>query len=121
MIPYLNGGRDPAIGLDCWGLCRIARVWLYGMPMLPEIAGRYELQLEQITEKCNEQVATMRKVELFTPRSLITVKRGSLCYHVALCLDDGMILETQRQTGVRLLSQRDFQRAHYKAELESYI
>lgn len=23
-VPFLDGGRDPAVGLDCWGLVRVA-------------------------------------------------------------------------------------------------
>jgi cell wall-associated NlpC family hydrolase len=44
-IPFLEGGRDPARGLDCWGLVAAASRDLYGIN-LPSYAGCYATPLD---------------------------------------------------------------------------
>jgi cell wall-associated NlpC family hydrolase len=44
-IPFAEGGRDPAHGLDCWGLVAAASRGLYGID-LPSYAGCYATPLD---------------------------------------------------------------------------
>lgn len=117
---YLDGGRDPKVGLDCWGLVRLARHHLMGLPMLPEIAGEFEGRPHRITTAYRKQTAKMRPVPLGTPGSVIAVKRGSVCFHVALMLDDGHVLETVQKTGPRRLPLSAFRAAYSVNTLEAY-
>lgn len=44
-IPFLEGGRDPSVGLDCWGLVQSASAGLHGIE-LPSYAGCYTTPLD---------------------------------------------------------------------------
>lgn len=118
-IPYRDGGRD-ATGCDCWGLARLARHHLFGKPLLPEIAGQYEGKPRAITGQYQTQAERMRRVSSPVPGAIIAVKRGPICFHVALMLDDGHVLETLQGTAPRRIPWSVFSRAYRVNQLEFY-
>jgi cell wall-associated NlpC family hydrolase len=56
-IPYLEKGRDPKIGLDCWGLFRVFYQEFMGIE-LPSFADTYQSALdhEAMTKAMNKHL-----------------------------------------------------------------
>jgi cell wall-associated NlpC family hydrolase len=58
-IPFAEGGRDPAHGLDCWGLVWLAARELYGME-LPSYHGDYMTPLDW--DELNRLISGEKKI-----------------------------------------------------------
>lgn len=90
---YHDGGRgevdaDGRLLLDCWGLVRLARVELYGLPLLASRGGQYQADPAGFTQRYREQIAEMAEVTEPRPGTVIAVLRGAICTHVALVIHD---------------------------------
>jgi len=96
---YRSGGRGEAVGAttvyDCWGLSRAVRAEVYGRPLLPAFADVAAQDKAGMT-RCGAQVAADMQPCNPRPGALAAVYRGRLLIHVAICVEDGMVLEVGR-------------------------
>ncbi len=109
---YVEGGRGPQ-ALDCWGLVRLARVHLFGRPLLPDLMAAEPGNIRAITRAVDEiEGGRWLTPGAQRPGAIATGWRASLCVHVGIVVDiDGraMLLETDRPTGPCLTSVRTFE------------
>lgn len=55
-VPFISGGRDPAIGLDCWGLFMLVhRMFGHDVPDVPVLC----TELLQINREARRQIAAL--------------------------------------------------------------
>ena len=113
-VPYTANGRS-ADGADCYGLTRMARVYLFGKPWMPVHGAVEGSDKKALTGAVTEEAARYREVKPY-PGAVATAWRGSLCTHIAIVVDvDGrrMILETNEpgkaDHGPRLVNLRHFE------------
>lgn len=91
-IPYKDGGRD-AGGLDCYGLVRMARAEMFGLPMLPSHGA-----VSPQDKRAMTRIATTESAEL----SLCAAEPGAIaiCWQRGLCLHVGIVVELDGRMGV---------------------
>lgn len=99
-IPFASGGRDYN-GADCWGLTRLALIYLTGKE-LPSYADAYEnaLDSEQTSHVIvNGALAIATPVDHPQIGDVCVMKTyGRIC-HVALYIGNDRILHTDSDTG----------------------
>ncbi|MFH0087842.1 hypothetical protein ACG3RS_21300, partial [Pseudomonas aeruginosa] len=101
---YTEGGRALPC-LDCWGLTLIARVELFGLPMLSDFGGVTRLTPVSMQRACEREIG--RALEQCEPGAgvIAAAYRGRLLDHVGLLVEvDGRlrILEINPGSGVSL-------------------
>jgi hypothetical protein len=109
---YVKHGRV-APELDCWGLVRLARVDLFGKPMLPSFVGIDPMDKAGLTRAA----IVVREAGGFGecaahPGAIATAWRASLCVHVGLVIEADRrlwILETDEATGPAITSPARFE------------
>lgn len=104
--------------LNCWGLARLARHDIYGLPLLPRSDGITASDKRSLTRACGDVVARHLE-QINTPRlgALATVWRGRLCVHVALVVEIEnrlAILEVDQRIGCRWQRLHDWERRQTK-------
>lgn len=117
---YVRGGRGP-MDVDCWGLVRMARVGLFGRPLLPAFSDIAPADKRGLTAAC----LTVRDDGGFReasahPGSIATAWAGRLCVHVGIVIEaDGRIwvLETDEGTGPALTQLVAFKKAICASDL----
>lgn len=114
---YKRGGRDGEY-LDCYGLVRLARVELFGKPLMPTLYDAQPANLRSITKAVNSEVDFSGfKESSIAPGAIATAWKGGLCAHVGIVVFvDGMhfILETDEPTGPCLTSIKAFKARYSK-------
>ncbi|HBS59410.1 MAG: NlpC/P60 family protein [Bacillota bacterium] len=99
-LPFVDGGRDPATGLDCWGLStEVFR--RYGIA-LPD----YKISCEEtsrIHDEMNEQRAFWRrcKGEIPVP-ALVVIRFAIYCDHTGVYIGQGRFIHTRKEIGVNI-------------------
>lgn len=102
-IPFLDGGRDPRIGLDCWGL-------------VLEIFRRYGIDLPDYRIACEDasridqeidanRWAWIRVTSSAPPVPSLVVMRFNhpvLCNHTGVYIGDGLFIHTRQPIGVNI-------------------
>lgn len=99
--PFVDGGRDPRMGLDCWGLaCEVFR--RYGFSLLD-----YQISCEDAS-RIDAQVAAdlpewVRCSGPYPVPALVVMRFNSqLCNHVGVHIGGGQFLHTAKRTGARV-------------------
>lgn len=102
---YVPFGRV-APELDCWGLVRLARVSLFGKPLLPSYSETDPLDKAGLTTAAGEVREQGGFAEVAPrPGAIATAWRARLCVHVGIVVEaDGRlwVLETDSGTGPTL-------------------
>lgn len=99
-LPFVDGGRDPAAGLDCWGLStEVFR--RYGVE-LPD----YKISCEEaslISHKVNEQRPHWRRCtgEIPVP-ALVVIRFAGYCDHTGVYIGNGRFIHTRKGVGVNI-------------------
>lgn len=98
---YVRGGRA-APDLDCWGLVRLARVHLFGRPLLPAFSETQPGEVRSITRHVLKE--SMQGFVLCDPKpgAIATCWQGSVCPHVGIVVEADArlwVLETDAPTG----------------------
>lgn len=106
-VPYVNGGRDPATGLDCWGLVRAIRLHYLGGEELPELGGIKPGELRKITRARGALPPLHGYEKLQAPEhgAIAAAFNGALCSHVGtvLRLDGALrVVDTDKGAGGRI-------------------
>ena len=99
-LPFIDGGRDPAIGLDCWGLStEVFR--RYGIE-LPD----YKISCEdasRIHSEVQEQQSGWRRCEQETPvPALVVIRFTVYCDHTGVYIGQGRFIHTRKGIGVNI-------------------
>lgn len=71
-VPYVNKGRSPETGWDCWGCCRHVRREVFGVDS-PSWAEVYEagLSTPELEEVIRQRLRAWRKAELLPGAALL--------------------------------------------------
>lgn len=96
-IPYANKGRDPSVGLDCWGLLREFYREYMGID-LPSYTDDYE-------DSCDSH-SMAGAIDRYAPESwkqvtepmfgdAVLMRINGFCSHVGVYLQNGQMLHTQ--------------------------
>lgn len=116
-IPFVAGGRDPAIGLDCWGLYRAIVVEVGGVLLdehgdvvaHPPIARR--LAAERRASHWREiEAGGEHPLDLVLMTGLVTGPEGrthAAPLHVGCVIEPGLMIDTEETTGVMVRAFRD--------------
>ena len=100
-IPFVNGGRKPNVGLDCWGLVMQAHYVLNNVE-LPDFdlnAFKYDEINKEITYQtaCGE----WNKIQKPEKGCLIAIRNHpKYVNHTGICIDDKKFMHTLENTGV---------------------
>jgi cell wall-associated NlpC family hydrolase len=104
--PYVEGGRDPSVGLDCWGLVRIIYARSFAID-LPSYVGEYDVREKKETEKLIFREAShWTHVEYPFRGDIVLLRILGHPVHVGVFVDPDYMLHTRRGAGVRLESLR---------------
>lgn len=79
---YEDGGRDWPL-LDCWGLLRLARHELFGLPLLNSLGDVRRYSARNNQRFYRDQIAHLVPCEP-EPGAIAAAFRGELCVHVGL-------------------------------------
>lgn len=99
-LPFVDGGRDPAVGLDCWGLStEVFR--RYGIE-LPD----YKISCEdasQINSEMDKQRPFWRRCEGQIPvPALVVIRFAVFCDHTGVYVGQGRFIHTRKEVGVNI-------------------
>jgi cell wall-associated NlpC family hydrolase len=99
-LPFVDGGRDPTTGLDCWGLStEVFR--RYGVD-LPD----YKISCEEaslIHSKVNKQKQFWRRCEGEIPvPALVVIRFAVYCDHTAVYIGHGRFIHTRKGVGANI-------------------
>lgn len=113
---YQPGGRGPD-AFDCWGLTRLARHELYGLPLLPSYGAIHPDDKASLTREAMTQVNRQFESGSPLPGSIATCWRGRLCLHVGLVVvidSRAGVLEINRGGSPRWLPLQEFESNYLK-------
>lgn len=101
-IPFINKGRDPKIGLDCWGLAKHASKTLFGI-IIPSYSDKYEFSNGDDASQAliNNKGFPWGKVpsDKIRPGDLLECRILDKPWHVGILVAPGLMLHTQEGTG----------------------
>jgi cell wall-associated NlpC family hydrolase len=120
-IPYVDGGRNAAVGLDCWGLVRDVLHQHFNLPLLndfglikahdkPSMTHAYDLTKSQFIE-CKAKNG-----------AIAAGFKGSALIHVGVVLENNslQVLHTSSKHGMSKCSVRNFNRLFSKVKYYAY-
>lgn len=100
-IPFLDGGRDPNNGLDCYGL--VMEVYRRQSILLPEY---YAPALDEVavsSEIDRARPAWQRVEGPPPPLAVMAIKFNSiLCNHTGVYIGNGLFIHTRERIGVNI-------------------
>ncbi|WP_095169194.1 C40 family peptidase [Pseudomonas sp. Irchel 3H3] len=82
--PYREGARGP-IAFDCWGLCRVIRHDLFGLPWLPSLGSVGKDKIRENTKAYRSLRVSMEECPP-EPGAIAAVLRGEALLHVGTVL-----------------------------------
>ena len=111
---YEDGGRSHA-RLDCWGLARLVRHEVYGLPLLPSWGHVRNTMPKEFTRAVNEGAGAMERCEPEVG-AIACVWRGLICFHVAVIVEvNGRLYGMEmKPTGATIKPLRRFQDKYIK-------
>lgn len=100
-IPFIEGGRDPRVGLDCLGLARLAAERLVGADTPDDYVK--EASTEDVTKFKQEAFKAWEKIDEPEIGCAVAMsldpERPDLVQHVAIYIGDGYMIQTLRKIG----------------------
>lgn len=102
-IPFAHGGRDPAVGLDCWGLLRLVYAARYGVE-LPDYA--VDSTAPRRVEAASVVAAAVREWRPIAPGrerqgdGVLLLDEHGRPIHVAVVLGARRMLHASEATGI---------------------
>lgn len=99
-IPYVDRGRDPAVGLDCWGLVCLVYRDLKAIE-LPSLLEDYATADDHdgVTALVMQQSANWARFQHPQPLDLVTLNVAGRPWHVGVVLDERHFLHTMQGLG----------------------
>ena len=123
-VPYVDGGRDVAVGLDCWGLVRHVAHNLYQLPLFEGFGC--------VTRKNGEAMhagyhKTKTGFQICKPKAgalaccFIKEKDNLIFHHVGICTSALDVLHTGSAHGVKKVPVRAFKRLACVVQFYEYV
>lgn len=116
-MPYRDGGRT-AGGVDCYGLVRMVRADMFGLPLLPLHGAVTVDDKRSMTRVACDESAALRACDP-QPGAVATCWQRGLCLHVGIVVElDGRlgVLEAGRKRGTGWRAIRAFERDYQTVE-----
>ena len=98
-VPFVDGGRDPAVGLDCWGLSR--EIFRRCGIELPD----YKISCEdasRIDKEFKEQKSWRRCEGEIPVPALVVIRFAVYCDHTGVYIGQGRFIHTRKEIGVNI-------------------
>ena len=115
-IPYLDGGRDPALGLDCWGLVRTVLMNEFSAPSLPEWGAIYDRNHDEFHSAYRTMRSGFEQVTAPQAGDVVCVfNPAGQCAHVGIVIngDTGpTVLDTTTKSGVQTSPMNQYARKY---------
>ena len=99
-IPFIDGGRDPKIGVDCWGLFILAmKEYGHDIPDYKVLA----FDTQRIDEMVSSNIGLWKKCEKPNKGLAVSLsinpKYPNVTQHFGVCLSPYTFLHTRQKTG----------------------
>jgi len=88
--PFVWGGRNPAEGLDCWGLV------LALVPDLPDYTAEDQAEARRLMDSVS---ARYRRVDAPAPGDILLLGRGRQPHHAGVLVTPQLVLHATRALG----------------------
>tara|TARA_Y100000310_G_scaffold345867_1_gene472002 strand:- start:25694 stop:26098 length:405 start_codon:yes stop_codon:yes gene_type:complete len=115
-IPYLDGGRDPVRGLDCWGLVRTVLMHEFSVPELPEWGAILDGDHAEFNDAYRTMRSRFKRVVSAKPGDVVCVfNPAGQCAHVGIVIngDTGpTVLDTTTKSGVQTSPMNQYARKY---------
>lgn len=124
-IPYVDGGRDASIGLDCWGLCRDVLHQHFNLPLLNDFGSIHADDKPNMTNAYHAQIKGSKPSFIeCQPKAgaIVAGFKGDLLIHVGVVLEvNGLhVLHTSKRHGMSKCSVRHFNRLFSQVKYYAY-
>lgn len=124
-VPYVDGGRDACMGLDCWGMVRHVLHVEFGAPLLQNFTGvtrsTPDLMTNGYTESVSDFLLCNPKEGAIACCFYSGSKGKQILHHVGLCINDHQVLHTSSKKGASIVSVRAFKRLAANVQFYEYI
>lgn len=99
-IPYVDKGRDPAVGLDCWGVVRQFYQTVRGV-LLPSLVARYVSAFDaaSVSALVADEASAWTRVAAPAFGDVVTFNVSGRPWHIGVCLGGGRFLHTVKGVG----------------------
>ena len=110
-IAYVDGGRDPAIGLDCWGLVRDVLHQHFALPLLNDFGLIHAVDKASMTNAYDLTKSQFIECQAKSG-AVVAGFKGPLLIHVGVVVEvNGLqVLHTSTKHGMSKCSVRHFNR-----------
>ena len=113
-VPYIDGGRDIAVGLDCWGLVRHVLHAEFEKPLFEGFAGIDRHGIGEMNKGYKASVSQFKQCEPKAGAVACCFYMGGdgleIFHHVGVCINDHQVLHTSSKKGAGILKVRAFKR-----------
>ena len=100
-VPFVDGGRDPEIGLDCWGTVMQAYKLLNGINVTDFKIPAFQEELINKAIKENESGNDWYAIEGPERGCVVAFKLHPIFVcHVGVCIDDKRFIHAREKTGI---------------------
>ncbi|WP_396586470.1 NlpC/P60 family protein [Bermanella sp. R86510] len=124
-VPYIDGGRDVSIGVDCWGMVRHVLHEVFDKPLLESFSGITRSSPSLMTAGYRESVSAFSlckpKVGAVACCFYSDSEGKQILHHVGLCINDHQVLHTSSKKGADIASVRAFKRLAADVRFYEYI
>ena len=119
--PYLDGGRDPDVGVDCWGSVRYVLHKFFEVPLLKAFGSIQAEDKASMTKAYREIKKTFTPCEP-KPGAIAAGFNGVLLIHVGVVIEENglKVLHTGAKLGMSKSKIRDFNRLFLKVKYYEY-
>jgi|GEM_PF-1833424 len=120
-VPYVDGGRDVATGLDCWGLVRDVLHQHFNLPLLNDFGSIHADDKSNMTNAYHKTKSNFVECQ---PKAgaIIAGFKGELLIHVGVVVEtNGLyVLHTSKRHGMSKCSVRHFNRLFSQVKYYAY-
>jgi cell wall-associated NlpC family hydrolase len=119
-IPFIDGGRDPKVGLDCWGMVMLAARY-FGYEMPDYKMSCFDSLRIGVTAASEMQGRRWQKLECPVPGCVVAMaadpEMPEMVNHVGTYIGKGEFLQTTAKTGSIKTSIHD---PYWKNKIKGY-
>ena len=120
-IPYVDGGRDVTVGLDCWGLVRDVLHQHFNLPLLKAFGGIHADDKANMT-RAYRIVKNAFSLCAPSPGTIAAGFNGETLIHVGVVIENNglQVLHTSSKHGMSKCSVREFNRLFLQVKYHAY-
>jgi len=118
-VPYVDGGRDFDVGLDCWGLVRHVLHHVFDGPLMNAFGSVFPGENVRMTERFDD---TSPQLKPCKPKAgalaccFYQADGRDIFHHVGICISEHQVLHTSSSRGPQIMPIRAFKRLAFKVE-----